>query len=108
MKSVFNKAARLVAYVGLALTSACASHPAPPPVLIPVATPCVRGSDIPAEPAHVQDQLTGDSGHDIGVIAGSAIELRAWGLSMRGMLIACADTQPIAQTTPQSNSAAPR
>lgn len=87
------------------LLGACATHPAPAPVLIPVATPCVRGSDIPAEPAHVQDQLTGDSGHDIGVIAGSAIELRAWGLSMRGMLVACADTQPIAQ---QSDSTAPR
>lgn len=84
----------------LAMLPACASHPIPPPQLIPVATPCVRGSDIPAEPGHVQDQLTGDSGHDIGVIAGSAIELRSWGLAMRGMLVACADTQPIAPVSP--------
>lgn len=53
-----------------------------------VTQPCVTGS-IPAEPEKVQGKLTGDSGKDIGTIAASAIELRAWGRGLAGMLEAC-------------------
>lgn len=67
------------------LLSACATTR---DVKIPVATACVKG-DLPDEPPRISDQLTGDSGRDIGIIAGSAIELRAWGRSLRGMLEAC-------------------
>lgn len=64
-------------------------HLAPPP--IPVATNCVTGQ-IPQEPRHVQNELTGDSGLDLGIVGGSAIELRAWGQALYGMLVACQPT----------------
>lgn len=67
--------------------AACAQHP-PITTLVPVPTSCVHG-DLPDEPPLVGPELTGDSGHDIGVIAGSALALRAWGVAERGMLVAC-------------------
>lgn len=69
-----------------AILAACAGRERV--VLVPTPVPCVQG-DIPDEPRRVREGLTGDSGVDIGIIAGSAIELRAWGRSLRGMLEAC-------------------
>lgn len=69
------------------ILGACAGR-TPEPVLVPTPVPCVTG-DLPDEPPHVQDQLTGDSGRDIGIIAGSAIELRAWGRALLGIAEAC-------------------
>jgi hypothetical protein len=59
-----------------------------PVVSVPVARPCVEG-EIPAEPSAVNGNLTGDSGRDIGIIAASEKEARAWGRSLHGMLEAC-------------------
>jgi hypothetical protein len=75
-----------LAIIASLLLAGCAT--AKPPVLIPVPTPCVKG-DLPDEPEMVRGRLTGDSGRDIGIIAGSAIELRAWGRALRGLLDAC-------------------
>lgn len=82
----------------LALTASCAGIQRPEPLLVPVPTNCVTGQ-LPAEPERVQGQLTGDSGVDIAIIAGSAISLRAWGVALRGLLVACQGTQP--PITPQ-------
>lgn len=72
------------------LLAACTTAPVSPPApaLVPVPTPCVTG-DLPDEPAKVSDQLSGDSGLDIGIIAGSAIELRAWGRALLAIVSAC-------------------
>ncbi|MBA3678416.1 MAG: hypothetical protein H0W74_13615 [Sphingosinicella sp.] len=59
-----------------------------PVVSIPIAKPCVEG-EIPAEPVGIEGTLTGDSGRDIGIIAGSEKEARAWGRALHGMLSAC-------------------
>lgn len=80
---------RKYALTGILGALAACSHAQPPqPVLIPTPVSCVTG-DIPDEPPRISDQLTGDSGVDIGLIAGSAIQLRAWGQALRGMLEAC-------------------
>lgn len=82
---------RMIALASLAaVLSGCGVRilPRPAPVLVPVTTPCVTG-ELPAEPAKVSGQLTGDSGLDLGIIAGSAIELRAWGVALRNILNAC-------------------
>lgn len=81
------------AYAGLALAGGCATRPPPPPILVPVPVPCVTG-DLPDEPRRIQSELSGDSGVDIGIIAGSAIELRAWGQALRLMLNACRAAAP--------------
>lgn len=98
----------LVLPAALAL-SACLGRGAPPPRLIPVPTHCIDG-DLPAEPRHVESELTGDSGVDIGIIAGSAIELRAWGQALWGMANSCratpASTAPL--SAPETNAAQPQ
>jgi len=68
------------------LLAGCATTP-PQPVLVPVPQPCRPA--IPPEPERVRDQLTGDAGTDLGLVAASAIELRAWGVSLRELLEAC-------------------
>jgi hypothetical protein len=60
------------------------NRPAPTPVPVP----CVTG-DVPDEPPMIRDTLTGDSGRDIGLIAASALELRAWGRALLGIVEAC-------------------
>lgn len=62
----------------------CAAHPTPPViearverVEVPVAVACVDPADVPAEPARVGDQLTGDATHDAGVLAAVDLRLRA-------------------------------
>ena len=44
---------------------------------------------IPAEPPKVKDQLTGDASKDVGILAGSAIRLRAWGEGLQTILEGC-------------------
>jgi hypothetical protein len=68
------------------MLAGCASKP--PVALVPVSQPCVSG-ELPAEPAKVGPELTGDAGRDAGIIAGSAAELRAWGRALYRMLDAC-------------------
>jgi hypothetical protein len=59
------------------------STPAPPvevrtvTVDRPIPVPCIAAFDVPAMPPRVGDQLTGDAGHDLDVVAASAIRLRA-------------------------------
>lgn len=80
------------------LLPSCAGRERPEPVMIPVQTPCVTG-ELPAEPPLVTPQLTGNSGRDIGIIAGSAIELRVWGRVLYTLLSTCRGQglQPIAE-----------
>jgi ABC-type uncharacterized transport system auxiliary subunit len=44
---------------------------------------------LPAEPPKVHSQLTGHADSDIGIIAGSAIRLRAWGTGLQTILEGC-------------------
>lgn len=62
----------------------CAAHPTPPViearverVEVPVSVACIDPADVPAEPARVGDQLTGDAAHDAGVLAAVDLRLRA-------------------------------
>lgn len=56
-------------------------------VKVPTPVPCVKSSDVPAEPAQVGDQLNGDAAHDLGIVAPSAIELRRWGRELRALIV---------------------
>lgn len=56
-------------------------------VRVPTPVPCVKASDVPAEPAQVGDQLNGDAVHDLGIVAPSALELRKWGRSLRALIV---------------------
>lgn len=75
------------ALVALSLT-ACAGQPRVIERPTPIA--CVTG-DVPDEPPLVGPSLSGDSGTDIGIIAASAIEVRAWGRALLGIVNACRD-----------------
>jgi hypothetical protein len=71
----------LIAVAMLAL-SACATTPGPVQVrtvevVKPIPVPCVRPDQIPAMPAKVGDQLTGDPVADVSVLAASNLRLRA-------------------------------
>ena len=71
----------LIAVAMLAL-SACATTPGPVQVrtvevVKPIPVPCVRPDQIPAIPAKVGDQLTGDPVADVSVLAASNLRLRA-------------------------------
>jgi hypothetical protein len=67
----------------LALT-ACAPH------VRYVSTYCLtHDQQLPAEPPKVHSQLTGHADSDIGIIAGSAIRLRAWGTGLQTILEGC-------------------
>lgn len=68
----------------LALSACATPRHVPPAVVVktvevdrPVAVACVAASDIPAMPPRVGDQMTGDASHDAGLLASSAIRLRA-------------------------------
>jgi hypothetical protein len=73
--------------------SAC-THDAPVAVEvrtveIPVASPCLKREQIPAEPPKVGDQLTGNPVHDVLVLAESALGLRKWGQEQNALLTGC-------------------
>lgn len=72
---------RLIAVAMLAL-SACAHGPGPievrtVEVVKPIPVLCVRPEQIPAMPAKVGEQLTGDPVADVSVLAASNLRLRA-------------------------------
>jgi hypothetical protein len=46
-------------------------------------------TQLPAEPPKVHDQLTGEADKDAGILAGSAIRLRAWGEALNHILEGC-------------------
>lgn len=46
-----------------------------------------------AEPPKVRDRLTGRAADDGAILAGSAVELRAWGLGLMGVVRGCAKPQ---------------
>jgi hypothetical protein len=48
-----------------------------------------NGTQLPAEPPKVHDQLTGHADKDAGILAGSAIRLRAWGQALNHILEGC-------------------
>lgn len=71
----------LIAVAMLAM-SACAHGPGPVQVrtvevVKPIPVPCVRPEQIPAMPAKVGDQLTGDAVNDVSVLAAANLRLRA-------------------------------
>ena len=63
----------------LALTGCATDQQGIRTVLVPSPTPvaCVDPAQVPAEPPQVGSQLTGDAVHDLGIVAPSALELRA-------------------------------
>jgi hypothetical protein len=79
------------------LLTACAGSLPPPAVEIrtvtvekPVAVPCVKLADLPAEPEKVAGKLTGDARRDLDTVSASALRLRSWGREMKAMLTGCA------------------
>jgi hypothetical protein len=69
-------------------------------VEVPVAQPCLPADKIPTEPGRIGDTLTGDSQHDLPLVAASALELRQWGETMMAALLACTAIPPAATPSP--------
>jgi hypothetical protein len=65
----------------------CAST-GPKIVRVPVPTSCAPET-LPAEPPKVAGNLTGNAERDIGIIAASALRLRAWGKELEAILKGC-------------------
>lgn len=86
----------LALIVSLAGCGGVQSTPAPPTevrtvtVNVPIATPCVSASNIPAGPPHVGSRLNGDSVHDLDVVAAIDLRLRAALGKALALLGACA------------------
>ena len=83
-----------IAIASLLLLSAC-NHTRPgievQTVEVPVPQPCLPADSVPPEPPQVGDQLTGNAASDLLIVAASALELRAWGITMQAALKACAE-----------------
>lgn len=62
--------------------------------LVPSPTPvaCVDPAQVPAEPPSVASQLTGDAVHDLGIVAASALDLRAYGRTLRALIVPGCET----------------
>jgi hypothetical protein len=83
-----------LALLALAL-AACTQTP---PVRY-VSTYCLtHNQQLPAEPPKIKGQLTGQADKDVGIIAGSAIRLRAWGESLQTILEGCREPGASAPT----------
>lgn len=55
-----------------------------------VSTYCLTHDQaLPAEPERIKSKLTGKADTDIGIVAGSAIRLRAWGEGLQTILNGC-------------------
>ena len=54
---------------------------------VPVPVPCVDPAQVPAEPPQVSDRFNGDAKHDLGILAPNALELRAWGRTLRALIV---------------------
>ena len=86
---------KLALQVAAALAlSACAHGPGPVDVRTvevakPIPVPCVKPEQIPAMPAKVGDQLTGDPVADVSVLAASNLRLRAAMGKALALLVAC-------------------
>ncbi len=65
----------------------CASS-GPKIVKVPVPVACAPDT-LPAEPPKIAGALTGNAERDIGIVAGSALRLRAWGLELEAILQGC-------------------
>jgi hypothetical protein len=89
-----------VKYALLLLPAAVLAGCAPKPPVevrhVPVPTPvtCVDARAIPTEPPRVAGRLTGNARRDLEIVAGSALDLRAWGREMRGLLQQCVGKAP--------------
>lgn len=59
-------------------------------VKVPVLVACVDRAAIPAEPARIAGKLTGDARRDLDTVGANAIRLRAWGVELSALLLACA------------------
>ena len=78
------------------LLAGCAGR-VPPPAIeahvvrveVPVAISCVKASDIPTAPAKIGGLLNGDAGHDLPVVAASAVRLRAYAAQLAALLGGC-------------------
>lgn len=87
----------VLAAIALCLPGAMCSHNPEPPrirtveVAVPTPVYCVTSEQIPAEPALVGDQLTGNAAADIGPVAISAKELRKVVRIARALLQGCVD-----------------
>lgn len=64
--------------------AACAAHTPPPAIKaqvvetkVPVAVACIDKARVPAMPARVGDQLTGDAVHDASLLARADLALRS-------------------------------
>lgn len=79
----------------LPLALAACNHPQPgiqvQTVEVPVPQPCLAAEDIPPEPPQVGEQLTGNAASDLLIVAASALDLRAWGITLQAALKACAE-----------------
>lgn len=87
-------AAKYSVVAAVLLLTAC-NHPQPgiqvQAVEVPVPQPCLAAEDIPPEPPQVGEQLTGNAASDLLIVAASALNLRAWGITMQAALKACAE-----------------
>lgn len=77
------------ASVLFALTACTANQQGVKTITVRVPTPvaCVSPDQVPPEPPQVGDQFTGDAVHDLGILAPNALELRAWGRSLRALIV---------------------
>jgi hypothetical protein len=58
-------------------------------VRVPVATFCVRASDIPAKPALLGSQLTGNPVHDLDLVAAQLLRFMTYGEVQAALLSGC-------------------
>lgn len=95
----FKLAAPLFTIGLFCVISGCSAPKTPPPAIevrtvetkVPVPVPCLAKADIPAEPEHVADRLTGDARRDLDIVSASAIRLRVWGEALHAALVACSE-----------------
>ena len=81
----------------IALISLAACQTTPPfgievrEVEVPTPVGCVDREQLPAEPARVGGQLTGNAVVDLALVAASALELRKWGQEQAALLEGCVE-----------------
>lgn len=63
-------------------------------VPVPMPVKCVDPSAIPAEPPTVAQRFNGNARHDLEILAGNALALRAWGQEMLVLLEQCVGKAP--------------
>jgi hypothetical protein len=60
-------------------------------VRVPVTVACVRASDIPAKPALLGSQLTGNPVHDLDLVAAQLLRFMTYGEAQAALLGACVE-----------------